>query len=116
MAEIGIGLIILIALWSITVIFVVLFCSAQGNLKFIAIAPCIISAIVTIILVSIPKGNQVEEEKEPDYAYSYTSLIWILVLTSLVLFLVISMVIYLITDIMEPKYAKVAKVAKSYRT
>lgn len=105
---IGIGVIILLTIWVISIVSFILFCSAQGKLKYVSIVPTAVSAVITLILVFIPRGNQ-NLNPGPSYNYSYIPLIWILILTVLFLFLAASSFIYLITDIMEPRYARVDK-------
>lgn len=105
---IGTGVIILLVLWIISILSFILLCSAQGKVKFLSILPTIISAIVTIILVFIPRGSE-NLNPGPAYNYSYTPLIWILILTVLFLMLAASGFIYLVTDIIEPRYARVDK-------
>jgi len=112
MATLGTGIIILIVLWSIAFLSLVVLCSSQGKLKNLGIVPSIIAAIVTIVLVSIPTGNNSNTETLPSYNYSYTSLSWILTLTGLCVSLVGCLIAYLVTEIMEPRYAKVSKTYK----
>lgn len=116
MAEIGTGVIVLLVLWVMSFLCLVLFCGAQGKIKVISVLPAIISGIVTIILLTLPRGVKTPSESEdPAYNYSYTPLIWILIFTSLCLTLFISLLFYLVTDIMEPRYAKVDKAVRLNR-
>ena len=113
MATLGTGIIILIVLWSVALLLLVVLCSSQGKLKNLGIVPSIIAAIVTIILASIPtKNNNTTTETLPSYNYSYASLIWILILTGLCVTFVGCLIAYLLTEIMEPRYAKVSKTFK----
>lgn len=112
METLGTGIIILIVVWCIAFLSLVVLCSCQGKLKNLGIVPIIIAAIVTIVLVSIPTGDNSSIEPLPDYNYSYTSLSWILTLTGLCVTLVACLIIYLFTEIMEPRYAKVSKTFK----
>ena len=111
MADIGNGVIILLVLWSIALFFIIVFCSSQGKLKLLAVLPCIIAAIVTIVLLSLPNQNNAVKDDHPNYYYSYTSLIWILLLTLMCITLTACLVIYFLSDIMESRYAYVTKVA-----
>ena len=108
MADIGTGTVILLVLWIVTVIGILLFCAAGGNLVYLGLIPCTISSIVTIVLALIPREGS-SSELIDDTVYSYTSLIWILILTFMILTLIISLGIYFVMDIMQPRYAKVGK-------
>lgn len=105
-ATIGTGVIILLIMWAVAIVTFVLFCSAQGKLKYVSIVPTAVAALVTIILVFIPRGND-NLNPGPGYNYSYIPLIWILTLTVLFLFLAAASFVYLATDIMQPRYAVV---------
>lgn len=110
MADIGTGVIILAVIWLFSIICLILLCGAQGKIKFIAIIPTVLSAIVTIILLTLPRGSvPASEANEPDYKYSYLPLIWILILTSICLGLVVALAACFVLDIFEPRYAKVDK-------
>lgn len=107
---IGTGLIILIVLWSIAACSVIVLCSSQGNVKYITVAPTFLAILITIVLLTLPKESTLQSSiTEPAYMYSYTSLLWILMLTSIALTLVLCLLAYFVTDIMEPLYAKVSK-------
>ena len=107
MADIGAGVIILIIVWGIALISILVFCSAQGKLKFIAIIPVAVAALLTIILIAIPKGAIPANSNDPDYNYSYTSLIWIFILTALCVTFLASLLCFFQLDILEFKYARV---------
>ena len=110
MAAIGTGLIILIVLWALALIFILVLCSSQGSMKYIAVFPVITAAIVTIVLALLPKESSLSQaDVLPDYMYSYTSLLWILLLSAMCFMLIFSLLIYFVTDIMEPRYAQVSK-------
>ena len=109
---IGTGVIILITLWLVSLVSIILFCSAQGKLKLAAVIPCVITAIVTIVLPSIPTSYTSEDDSLPVYNFSYLPLIWILILTLLVVTLVTCFLIYFLTDVLEPRYAHFTKAVK----
>jgi hypothetical protein len=109
MDTLGAGIIVLAVFWLISIAFLLFFCSVQGKAKFVSIVPSIFAAILTIILVSLPRGVQEYTEEEPEYNFSFIPLIWILLFTWIVITLVISLMMYLVTDIMEPRYAAVSK-------
>ncbi|CAF0755336.1 unnamed protein product [Brachionus calyciflorus] len=110
MVDVGAGVIILAVLWIFSFICLILLCGTQGKIKFLAAIPSIISLIVTIILLSLPRGSiPADEAIEPEYKYSYTSLIWILILTSICFGLVVALGACFVLDLLEPRYAKVDK-------
>lgn len=109
MADLGTGVIVLLVLWLFAIALMLVLCSAQGKLKTLSIVPSILVAIVTIVLVSLPRGADVYNQDDPAYNYSYTPLIWILTFTGLCVFLFVALFLYLVFDIMEPHYAKVSK-------
>jgi hypothetical protein len=111
MTTIGAGVIILIIIWSASVLFLLAFCQAQGTIRALAVVPAVFSAIITIVLTSIPRGPA-NKTSLPDYMYSNISLIWIFIFISLILALLVCLIIYLITDIMEPHFANVSKTFK----
>lgn len=106
---VGTGVIILAVLWSVSFVFFILFCGAQGKLKLLPAIPTAITLIITIILLSLPRGDSVAQQTEPDYKFSYTGLIWILILTSICVGLLVSFIMYFVYVIIEPRYAKVDK-------
>lgn len=108
MADIGTGTIILLVLWIVTLFGILLFCAAGGNFIYLGLLPVLISTIVTIVLVLIPREGTTVEVKD-ETIYSYNSLIWILILTFMILSLVVGLVFYFVLDIMQPRYAKVGK-------
>ena len=109
----GTGLIILIVLWFIALGSVLLFCTAQGGVRMVAVLFCGIAAIVTVILLVIPSESQSKGiNYGPSYNYSYTSLIWILTLTIMCMTLIGSALVYLITDVLEPHYAHVSRLSR----
>lgn len=109
MVDIGAGVIILGCLWAFSLLCLIIFCGAQGKVKLISIVPSILSGIVTIILLTLPRGKTTTTEDDPAYNYSYTPLIWILIFSALCVTLFVSLLAYLALDIMEPRYAKVDK-------
>jgi hypothetical protein len=109
MATVGTGLIILLVLWILAFFFIVLFCSAQSNIKFISIIPVSIAILVTIILGSLPVESSTSTTTIDDTVYSYTSLLWILMLTGMIISLVVGLLVYVISECMEPKYARVSR-------
>lgn len=109
MVYLGDGLIILIVLWSVVAAFCIVFCAAQGNVKYVAIVPILIATIVSSVLLALPNASSVAKTTEPDYVFSFVSLIWILALIVICVTLVICLLIYFIGDIMTPHYAKVSK-------
>ena len=109
---IGIGVIILLVLWLISLLSILLFCTSQRNLKGVAAVPCIITDIVTIVLLAIPTSYTTPTSNTPSYNYSYIPLIWIFILTSVVLSLIICLLIYLLSDVLEPRYAPFSKVIR----
>ena len=116
MATVGAGVIILAVFWLISLLFIVIFCSSQGNLKYVTLVPIAISTLLTIILIFIPKGELDANFNYPPYKYSYTSLLWILILTSLILTLFICLILYLQYDVLERRYAKVSRSVRPKRT
>jgi hypothetical protein len=112
---IGTGVIILTVLWLVTVLSLIIFCSAQGKVKLIGLAPLVISAIVTIVLASLPRGVPERNDSNPSYNYSYTPLIWILIFTAIVVSFVGSLGVYFLTDILEPRYARVTKNFRQFK-
>jgi len=110
MASIGTGLIILIVLWALALICILVLCSSQGSIKYVAVIPVLIAAVVTIVLTLLPKESSLNQaDLLPDYMYSYTPLLWILILSAMCLMLIVCLLIYFVTDIMEPRYAQVSK-------
>ncbi len=110
MAAIGTGLIILIILWALALFFILVLCSSQGSIKNIAAIPVVIATTTTIVLALLPKNSSLNQRDIlPDYMYSYTSLLWILLLTAMCLMFIVCLLIYFVTDIMEPRYAHVSK-------
>lgn len=113
MAVVGTGVIILLVFWSVSIVSIILFCSAQGKVRLAAIIPCIVTAILTIVLPSIPTSFTSPDDNIPAYNFSLLPLIWILILTGLVLTLFVCFIIYFLTDVLEPRYAHVTKVKRS---
>jgi hypothetical protein len=111
---IGIGVIILLVLWILSILLLIVFCSSQGGTRCVGVIPCILTGILTLILALIPKGQPLPDN-EPSYNYSYTSLIWILMLTMMCVTLVVSFGMYFVSDIVEPKYARVSKTIHQMR-
>ncbi len=110
MASIGTGLIILIVLWALALISILVLCSSQGSIKYVAVIPVLIASVVTIVLTLLPKESSLNQaDLLPDYMYSYTPLLWILILSAMCLMLIVCLLIYFVTDIMEPRYAQVSK-------
>ncbi|RNA40074.1 hypothetical protein BpHYR1_022530, partial [Brachionus plicatilis] len=107
---VGTGVIVLAVLWSISFVFFILFCGAQGKIKLLPAIPTLISLIVTIVLLSLPRGDSAIQQTEPDYKFSYTGLIWILILTSICVGLLVSFIMFFVYVIVEPRYAKVDKI------
>ena len=106
---IGTGVIVLLVIWVVSILIMLLFTSAQGKIRFVALVPAVLSGIVTIVLVSLPRGSTTATAAMPDYMFSYTPLIWIFIFTALVLTLVACLMVYFVTDIMEARYAHVDK-------
>ena len=106
---VGTGVIVLAVLWAISFVSFIFFCSAQGKIKLLPAIPTAITLLITVILLALPRGDSKLEEKEPEYKFSFTGLIWILILTSICLGLLVSFVMYFIYVIIEPRYAKVDK-------
>lgn len=112
MAVIGTGVIIIITFWAISIVSIFLFWETQGKLKSIAVVLCIITAIITIILPSIPTSFTSPYSNIPAYNFSYLPLIWIFILTGLVLTLIICLLTYFLTDVLEARYAPSLKLVK----
>jgi hypothetical protein len=110
MAEVGTGTIILLVLWLIAFFFMIFLCSAQSKIKYISIIPLLVASIVTIILALLPRESSTTTTQViDDTVYSYTSLIWMLMLTGLIITLVASSLIYLASEFIQPKYAKISR-------
>jgi hypothetical protein len=108
MATIGLGVILLIIIWTISLLFLLVFCQAQGNIRLISVLPALLSVIITTIITTIPRGSN-NKTTLPDYMYSNVPLIWILILVGLIIIFLVCLMLYLVTDIMEPRYAHVSK-------
>lgn len=105
----GTGLIVLLVLWILTIIISVIFCATSGALRFVSLIPISISTITTLVLALIPREGSTTVLEIDNTVYSYTSLIWILILTIMIVTFVISLFIYLISEIIQPRYAKVGR-------
>lgn len=109
MVYLGDGMIILIVIWSVVLASCLVFCAAQGNIKYITLLPISIAGIATIVLLALPSASSVGKNTEPAYLYSFVSLIWIMLLSVVCFTLLVCLLIYFIGDIMTPHYAKVSK-------
>lgn len=109
MATIGTGLIVLLVLWIIAFFFIILFCTAQNSIKYLSVIPVSVAIIVTLILGLLPVESSKTSTTVDDTVYSYTSLIWMLMLAGLIISLVVGTFVYIISECMEPKYARVSR-------
>lgn len=111
MADIGTGTIILLVLWIVSFFALIAFCAAQSGIKYVALVPVIIASIVTLILGLLPIDTTSTSKTVTidDTVYSYVSLLWILFLTGILITFIVCLLIYFISEIIEPRYAKVGR-------
>ena len=105
---VGTGVIVLLVLWLLVAACAVCCCSAQGSLKMAVAGPLLVAIVVTIVLVSMPKGLPSSVLATPAYSYSYGLIVWPLVFTGVCVALVASLLVYFVSDVLEPHYAHVA--------
>ncbi|XP_061165299.1 transmembrane protein 218-like [Saccostrea echinata] len=103
---VGAGFFTLALLWALTLFVCVLFAKAQGALQYAGVAAVLVSGLVTVILVVLPREPKVPTDEQTAIIYDYTIIYRYLLMSGCLLFLLIGLGAYLGTHVMEPVYAK----------
>lgn len=100
---VGIGLFLIILVWAISLFLCIVFSRATGAISNIGIAVILFAILFTVILLVLPREDFAAPSKTVyDYSVIYRSVL----IAVCALFLVIGLVAYLVTYLMEPVYAK----------
>ncbi|XP_048774627.1 transmembrane protein 218-like [Ostrea edulis] len=103
---VGAGFFTLALLWSFSLLICILFAKAQGGLQYAGLGAILLSGLVTVILVVLPREPKVSTEEQIAVVYDYTIIYRYLLMSGCLLFLLIGLGAYFGTHIMEPVYAK----------
>ncbi|XP_060063794.1 transmembrane protein 218-like [Ylistrum balloti] len=105
-AGVGIGVMVLGIVWGLALFLCVALSRAQGPISNLGIVTFLLAAFLTLILVVLPREPRTASEEELVVVYDYSIIYRSLLIAGCGLFLLIGLVAYLTTHVMEPHYAK----------
>ncbi|XP_022321509.1 transmembrane protein 218-like [Crassostrea virginica] len=103
---VGVGFFTLALLWAFTLLVCLMFAKAQGALQYAGLGAFLVSGLVTLILIVLPREPKVSTDEQTAVIYDYTIIYRYLLMSGCLLFLLIGLFAYLGTHVMEPIYAK----------
>ncbi|XP_069115139.1 transmembrane protein 218-like [Argopecten irradians] len=105
-AGVGIGVFVLGIVWGLSLFLCVALSRAQGPASNLGVVTVLLASLLTLILVVLPRESLIASEEESVVVYDYSIIYRSLLIAGCGLFLLIGLVAYLTTHVMEPHYAK----------
>ncbi|XP_021355189.1 transmembrane protein 218-like [Mizuhopecten yessoensis] len=105
-AGVGIGVMVLGIVWGLALLLCLSMSRAQGAASNLGIVTVLLALLLTVILVVLPREPLTASAEESVVVYDYSIIYRSLLIAGCGLFLLIGLVAYLTTHVMEPHYAK----------
>lgn len=105
-AGVGIGVMLLGLIWGLALLVCLAVSRAQGAISNLGIVMVLFATLLSVILLVLPREPLTPSGDEAVVVYDYSIIYRSLLIAGCGLFLLIGLVAYLTTHIMEPHYAK----------